>query len=347
MTGRDDAVWLDERHRSLLVEVLRSRSSSLAELTRPDLGGDVLTSLHRLRDAGFVEIDGDVVTAVPPDAAVAGVATAALGRQRESLAALTRLVRQLPSMSRAWDMGQTPHDYDVRGEVIEGDERATQRWASVTQQRPPLDPGVAYGHFDPVHEQLLPHLAAAGAASQEAGARMRVILPADQLGDTANREACDTLVASGVDVRLATTVPTWLYVDSGVMAGIPLRWGAPGPHGFVLVYDPALIDAVGSIFDRWWTSATPWPMEPAGWLPVMRLLARGRTDEQVAAILGMGVRTVRRRIAEAMTHFGVSSRFELGMHWAQRSRPHNHVALDLDMGQLPARPVDRPAQSLP
>jgi DNA-binding NarL/FixJ family response regulator len=57
------------------------------------------------------------------------------------------------------------------------------------------------------------------------------------------------------------------------------------------------------------------------WGPVLALLARGRTDQQIAGQLGIGVRTVRRRIAEAMDEYGVRSRFELGAAWAAGSRP--------------------------
>jgi ATP/maltotriose-dependent transcriptional regulator MalT len=54
-----------------------------------------------------------------------------------------------------------------------------------------------------------------------------------------------------------------------------------------------------------------------GWEPVLTLMAKGRSDEQIADALDMGLRTVRRRIAEAMDELGARSRFELGAAWAR------------------------------
>jgi DNA-binding NarL/FixJ family response regulator len=51
---------------------------------------------------------------------------------------------------------------------------------------------------------------------------------------------------------------------------------------------------------------------------VVRLLAQGMTDEAVGRYLGLDVRTVRRRVADAMDELGASSRFMLGAAWERR-----------------------------
>lgn len=47
-------------------------------------------------------------------------------------------------------------------------------------------------------------------------------------------------------------------------------------------------------------------------LAVLRLLARGYTDEVVALKLGLTGRTLRRRLRSAMDKLGAASRFEAG-----------------------------------
>ncbi|WP_205473678.1 hypothetical protein [Nocardioides sp. SYSU D00038] len=299
----------------VLLRILRTRPESLADIRDLARGDDLAARLRSLRDAGFLE-PGEDLTPAAPEEAVARAVAAVVAKQREQLASLGHLVEQLPALVRAWGMGAATDSYPLRGEVVEGNDKAMERWFTVTRERPPVAPGNAFADMAYIHEQFMPNLDGMRAAFEEGGYQLRLLLPADQMTEKANRDAADALIGIGVDVRVASTVPSWLYVDSGVMAGVPLRWPAPASDGFVLVYDEALVEPVHWIFRRWWAAASPWPPDGPGWEPVLRLLAQGRSDEQVAAILGQGVRTVRRRIAEAMDHYGVASRFELGMHWA-------------------------------
>ena len=46
------------------------------------------------------------------------------------------------------------------------------------------------------------------------------------------------------------------------------------------------------------------------------MLALGMSDGAIATAQGTSVRTVQRRVAEAMEHYRVGSRFELGVAWA-------------------------------
>ena len=52
------------------------------------------------------------------------------------------------------------------------------------------------------------------------------------------------------------------------------------------------------------------------WQDVLRLLALGLSDRAIASAHGTSQRTVERRIAEAMAHYGVGTRFELGVAWS-------------------------------
>jgi DNA-binding NarL/FixJ family response regulator len=47
-------------------------------------------------------------------------------------------------------------------------------------------------------------------------------------------------------------------------------------------------------------------------------LAQGAKDEQIARILGISLRTVRRRVASMMAELGVDSRFQAGVEAVRR-----------------------------
>lgn len=311
----DSDAWLDERHSELLLRILRTRPASAVNLAELLAEQDVPESLQALRTAGFLDGDGEELVPVPPQDAWAKVVSAAIARERASLEDLDQLVRSLPSLSKAWRDGKTRDAGHVQGEVLHGTaESLMERWFEVTQERPPSSPCTAYGDIAFVRAQFMHNLDGMQAAFEEGGYQFRLLLPADQMSEPANRQAADKLIDIGVDVRLATSVPSYLYVDAGVMAGFPLTWGTRQPaDGIVLVYDPVLVEPATWLFERWWEAATPWPLEGTGWRLVMKLLALGHSDEQIAATLDLGVRTVRRRISTAMEFYGVYSRFELGM----------------------------------
>lgn len=60
------------------------------------------------------------------------------------------------------------------------------------------------------------------------------------------------------------------------------------------------------------TAQTPQEMPTEDELALLRLLARGFTDEVVADKLGLTGRTLRRRLRSAMDKLGASSRFDAG-----------------------------------
>jgi hypothetical protein len=322
----DTDPWLDERDNELLLRILRTRPASAGSLAELLGEKDVPESLKALREAGFLEGDGDALVPVPPQEAWAEVVSAAIARERASLDALDQLVGSLPALTQAWRDGKTRDAGHLQGEVLHGSaESLMVRWFEVSQERPPSSPCTAYGDIAFVRAQFMHNLDNMQAAFEEGGYQFRLLLPADQMSEPANRDAADKLIDIGVAVRLATTVPSYLYVDAGVMAGFPLSWGTRQPaDGIVLVYDPVLVEPATWLFERWWAAATPWPLEGTGWRLVVKLLALGHSDEQIAATLDLGVRTVRRRISTAMEHYGVYSRFELGMrHALEQASTHD------------------------
>ena len=77
----------------------------------------------------------------------------------------------------------------------------------------------------------------------------------------------------------------------------------------------AIVSALARVQDmRNETTAAPSREE----LEILDLLARGYTDDVVAARLGLARRTYRRRLRLVMDRLGAQSRFQAGVHAAQR-----------------------------
>lgn len=108
-------------------------------------------------------------------------------------------------------------------------------------------------------------------------------------------------VCFGVDVALATT-----------------QWGR-SDGDWVILRDPMVVAAFVELFDRLWVGAAPAPddVDGDGLLDLMR---QGLKDEAIARVLGVSLRTVRRRISALMDSHGVETRFQLALKVAERDR---------------------------
>jgi DNA-binding CsgD family transcriptional regulator len=136
--------------------------------------------------------------------------------------------------------------------------------------------------------------------------------------------AMERLIQAGQQARLLSEVPVKLYLADDRLALLPLA----GYDSAVVVHPSALLDALGKLFDALWQRALP-PHTPtsraasrAGRRQPVRLaneqqrlitlLLSGLTDEAIARQLGVGYRTVQRRVADLMDSLGAHSRFQAG-----------------------------------
>lgn len=155
---------------------------------------------------------------------------------------------------------------------------------------------------------------------------IRLILPEASVAAGPTRAFVAELTESGIEVRTSDD-PSWFFVSRGRVAVVPMAWVPPDPPGgevrpedddVAVVRGGPIVDALSALFEHRWRSAHPWVEgETAG---VLRLLASGLDDDAVAATLGISVRTVRRRVAEAMQAYGAATRFELGCRYGRRGR---------------------------
>ncbi|MGW1772028.1 LuxR C-terminal-related transcriptional regulator [Streptomyces sp. NPDC002104] len=127
------------------------------------------------------------------------------------------------------------------------------------------------------------------------------------------------LSQSGGKVGTLPTVPLWFVVYDRTTALISVDPEDPDA-GAVQVTGAGYLACLVALFERLCESMTPLDVPTQSELsepsPVerelLRLMGQGLTDEAVCKKLGLGLRTVRRMIAEIMERLGARSRFEAG-----------------------------------
>ena len=159
-------------------------------------------------------------------------------------------------------------------------------------------------------------------AAVRAGRRSQALYPARAL-----QFAADELrarAAHGEEIRVAAEVPTRLEVlgDSGVVLDARTEDGDPAR---LVVRHPQITALAELAFAGLWERALPIPGLEAHRdrrarerSLLLEQLAAGAKDEQISRVLGWGLRTVRRRVAELMEELGVETRFQAGMEAVRR-----------------------------
>ena len=160
----------------------------------------------------------------------------------------------------------------------------------------------------------------------ERGIRMRTVYLQSMTVSRTGMEYAATIHRLGGEVRATPTLPLRLLIVDGELAIMPLD---PESHaaGAVIHRSPAVVALATALFDAYWSRAseifapedresdTPLTAHEA---EVLRLLAGGAKDEQVARLLGISLRTARRITANLSDRLDAASRFELGVAAAKR-----------------------------
>jgi DNA-binding CsgD family transcriptional regulator len=153
------------------------------------------------------------------------------------------------------------------------------------------------------------------------GRRSRAIYPLRALHEAP--EVLRARARQGEQVRVIDEMPTRMLVIRGTHAVLPEPLGfADEPR--LLVRQPALVGALTLLFEAYWEQASAVPdldvrrprVDLRGSL--LRQLAAGVKDEQIARTLGLSLRTVRRRVAELLIELGVDTRFQAGVEAVRR-----------------------------
>ena len=159
------------------------------------------------------------------------------------------------------------------------------------------------------------------AEAMATGRRSRAIYPVRALNEAP--DALRTRVRLGEQVRVISELPTRMFIFGDAHAVLP------EPIGFtdeprVHVRQRSIVAALALWFESLWSQALPVAeLESARGRPderrfLLEQLMAGTTDDMIARKLGLGLRTVRRRIAALMIELGVDTRFQAGVEAVRR-----------------------------
>jgi DNA-binding CsgD family transcriptional regulator len=149
------------------------------------------------------------------------------------------------------------------------------------------------------------------------GVRERSIFGASALTKPGVYSEIQVLHSLGHQVRTLPDVPTRLLIFDRDIVVLPID-ADDLSIGAMFIRARSLIATFTYMFDRLWADADPLFNQatdmnmPSGRAArVLELMAIGTKDEGIARSLGVGVRTVRRDVAEIRTTLGVGSRAEI------------------------------------
>ncbi|MFJ9712393.1 LuxR C-terminal-related transcriptional regulator [Streptomyces sp. NPDC101234] len=164
------------------------------------------------------------------------------------------------------------------------------------------------------------------------GIRMRTVYLDSIRHDPPTMAHAEWLESLGARIRTAPSLPNRIIVIDRRTALVAADSGNTAA-GAVLIDNPGTVTLMCALFESVWQAAEPLSARaapPSGGLSrqqaeVLRLMARGNTDESIAKSLGISDRTVRRIAAGLLEYLDARSRFQAGAHAVQR-------------GYLPASP---------
>ncbi|MFF4361610.1 LuxR C-terminal-related transcriptional regulator [Streptomyces sp. NPDC001604] len=154
------------------------------------------------------------------------------------------------------------------------------------------------------------------------GARVRTVYPSRFANVPYVQQHLQDLIALGSEVRLSPTVPLHIIVADGRIAVLPIDPDEP-QKGVILARGAALVRSYAALYEYCWHAASPVTTDHGVEPPthaateqqqtVVRLMATGIKDEQIARHLGISLRTLSRVTSEVMQQLGAESRFQAGV----------------------------------
>ncbi|WP_395690589.1 helix-turn-helix domain-containing protein [Nocardioides sp.] len=280
---------------------------------------DLLRDLAPLVERGIVRVVDDRVLVETPAQAVARLLVERSEDAARTNADLTALARAVPLLVAATARPRDDEVDDKRpidGEITTGGNPALLIGALIRQSRGDLAwlrPDQWRIEREDAMLDVIRDLVAEGR-------RSRAIYPLRVL-----QEAPDVVrrrAEAGEQVRLLPEIPTRMFVIGSSHAVLP------EPLGFVdeprsLIRQQGLVEALLLLFEQLWDRAEPLAgsgeQDRSGVRrALLRQLADGAHDEQIARRLGISLRTVRRRVADLMSELGADTRFQAGVEAARR-----------------------------
>ncbi|WP_283138645.1 helix-turn-helix transcriptional regulator [Rhizohabitans arisaemae] len=233
------------------------------------------------------------------------------------------LLNSIDRLTRHYDAGRDYRSGNLVVEIARGVDHLLESVLGYAVQSPPLTLIAAVPDARTMTEVVGGYAGQWIEAQRDGLLRLRVIVPVETVPLPGVEGELTRLTSAGGQVRTLRKVPSWFVAIGEDAAALPVEWGGNLPeHGynFYLVRSPIVVSALRELFNELWSRALPFrtPTETGNVLQVIRLAAQGLCDEHISRHLGVSVRTVRARFADALADLGAQSRFQAGAEAARR-----------------------------
>lgn len=320
-----ETLGLDAARTELYTAVLRLHRATRGELAAAldDPVDQVGRKLEELVRLGVVDEQEGHYLARHPAAALGRLVAERLDRLAEESRRIDTALRSIRGLIRDYDVGRGRQEGPFPVELVSGADVLYESVMGMAVQAPPLTLVTAIPD-----ERTMTDFARKFAdpwidAQRRDLLRIRAIVPVRTLPMPGVREQLIRMTEAGGQVRTLDRVPSWFMAAGSEAAGLPASWGGTLPehaYNFYLLRTPIAVGLLHSLFDELWGRAVPlrWGRRGDGVVQVVRLAAQGMCDESIARHLGVSVRTVRARFADAMAELSAQSRFQAGVEAARR-----------------------------
>lgn len=164
------------------------------------------------------------------------------------------------------------------------------------------------------------------------GVRGRVVYSTEALEVPGVIEFISSLSPAGEEPRVINDLPTSLLIVDRCVALLPLQFDDPGTgYTHLLVRRSSLLDALILLFETTWKRASPFhpnlevQVDTGTQVPpsaedkrLVALMAAGLQDATIARELGVGPRTIERRLRRIMNFLGTRTRFQTAVEAGRR-----------------------------
>ncbi|MGC0365579.1 hypothetical protein ABH922_003563 [Rhodococcus sp. 27YEA15] len=309
----------------LLDLALRGRIATVAELAAVTGRSAVETErdVSQLEYLGFVSVADGTISYRRPDATIADVTQRILtGLTRDlddGIAKTHGILKTLPTLLQAWQHGDT----DVHGlpvDVMHGPLAAADMYQSQACRSTPRASYTCVPDTTPLNT-VLGETGPGSIWDENSGTDhdIRLIVGTAAANTELGRTGLGCEVNAGSQVRMHPNPPSFFWILDHGSIGIPFEWGQARPGSIMSVRSPELAAVMTWIFHRIWEESVPVVAHDRRWEhpwdPILKLMNTGQTMESASLALGLTSRTGRRRVSDAMRHYGVSSQFSLGAAW--------------------------------
>ncbi|GAA2128611.1 hypothetical protein [Glycomyces algeriensis] len=297
-----------------LYRLLLSKSDGSVSQLAADAGlapGRTRDVLMRLVDDGFATMVADSrFRAVGPDTVLGGRIASQLGDVLDEYEAL----RELLEIHRAGPGpgGREQGSWEVVSGPVAIRSRLRQLKAGAEKRlrtfvRPPM---VLPVPESALHEDL-----------QARGVCHRILFDRAVLDIDPYSDYLRHALASGDEVRFAKRLPLKLLIVDDKTTLMEEGGGRPKA---IVTSNRSIVELAGALFDQLWSAGIPATTEASSAqrldeddAVLLGLLIAGLTDQSIASKLGIGLRTVQRRVRELMDLADVDTRIQLGWHAAK------------------------------